>query len=107
MSVSVPTIDRIRNLEQLYRSGYRSATVDATIDKLLSVEVAKARQEAATLQIRLVELETAYGISSAEFMRRFQAGEMGDSADMFEWSAYFQMWSSAQERVRLLEAQAV
>jgi len=40
-------------------------------------------------------------------MRRFQAGEMGDSADMFEWSAYYQMWLSAQERVRLLEAQAV
>ena len=107
MSVSVPTLDRIRNLEQLYRSGYRSATVDATIDKLLSVEVAKARQEADSLRSRLAELETEYGMSSADFLRRFQAGELGDSADMFEWSAYYQMWLSAQERVRLLEAQAV
>ncbi len=40
-------------------------------------------------------------------MRRFQAGEMGDSADMFEWSAYYQMWLSTQKRVRLLESQAV
>lgn len=107
MSVSVPTLDRIRNLEQLYRSGYRSATVDATIDKLLSVEIAKAKEEAKNLHSRLVELEAEYGIPSAEFLRRFQAGEMGDSADMFEWSAFYQMWLSAQERVRLLEAQAV
>ncbi len=107
MSVSVPTLDRIRNLEQLYRSGYRSATVDATIDKLLSVEVAKARQEADSLHSRLAELETEYGMSSADFLRRFQAGELGDSADMFEWSAYYQMWLSAQKRVRLLESQAV
>jgi hypothetical protein len=102
MSISVPTLDRIRNLEQLYRSGYRSATVDATIDKLLSVEIAKAQQEAKNLHSRLVELETAYGIPSAEFMQRFQAGEMGDSADMFEWSACYQMWLSAEQRVRLL-----
>ncbi|MFZ2358708.1 MAG: hypothetical protein WA040_05135 [Anaerolineae bacterium] len=107
MSVSVPTLDRIRNLEQLYRSGYRSATVDATIDKLLAVEVVKARQEADSLRSRLVELETAYGIPSAKFLRRFQAGELGDSADMFEWSPFYQMWLAANERVRLLDAQAV
>lgn len=106
MSISVPTLDRIRNLEQLYRSGYRSATIDATIDKLLSVEVANARQEADSLRSRLTELETEYGMSSADFLRRFQAGELGDSADMFEWSAYYQMWLSAQKRVRLLESQA-
>lgn len=106
MSVSVPTLDRIRNLEQLYRSGYRSATVDATIDKLLSVEVAKARQEADSLRSRLAEMETEYGgMSSADFLRRFQAGELDDSADMFEWSAYYQMWLSAEKRVSLLDLQ--
>lgn len=62
-----------------------------------AVEVAKSGQETADLQSRLVELETAYSMSSADFMPRFQAGEMGDSTDMFEWSAYYQMWLSAQE----------
>jgi hypothetical protein len=98
MSVSVPTLDRIRNLEQLYRSGYRSATVDATIDKLLSVEIAKAQQEAKNLRSRLVELESQFGMSSADFMQRFQAGDLGDSADMFEWSAFYQIWLSVEEK---------
>lgn len=71
------------------------------------VQIAKAKQEADSLRSRLVELETEYGMSSADFLRRFQAGELGDSADMFEWSAYYQMWLSAQKRVRLLESQAV
>lgn len=102
MSVNVPTLDRVRSLEQLYRSGYRSATVDATIDKVLSVEIAKAKEEAENLHARLVELEAAYGVPSAEAIRRFHAGEMGDSADMFERSAFYQMWLSAQERIRLL-----
>ena len=29
-------------------------------------------------------------MSSAEFYRRFHAGELGDDADMFEWSAFYQ-----------------
>jgi hypothetical protein len=46
--------------------------------QLLSVEIAKAKQEAKSLHSRLAELETTYGISSAEFMRRFQTGEEVD-----------------------------
>lgn len=72
-----------------------------------AVEIARSRQETADLESRLVELEIAYGMSSAEFMQRFQAGDLGDSTDMFEWSAYYHMWLSARERVRLLVAQTI
>lgn len=68
-----------------------------------AVEGANARQEADSLRSRLAELEMEYGMSSADFLRRFQAGELGDSADMFEWSAFYQMWLSVQARIRLLE----
>ncbi len=33
----------------------------------------------------IAELERKYGISSAEFMSRFEAGELGDSQDCFKW----------------------
>ena len=33
----------------------------------------------------IAELEHKYGISSAEFMKEFEAGELGDSQDCFEW----------------------
>jgi hypothetical protein len=56
-----------------------------------AVEVGKARQEADSLRSRLAELETEYGMSSADFLRRFEAGELGDAADKFEWSAYYPM----------------
>lgn len=31
------------------------------------------------------ELERKYKMDSAEFMRRFEKGELGDSQDCFEW----------------------
>ena len=31
--------------------------------------------------------ERAHGMSSEEFMRRFEAGELGDDADFFDWFA--------------------
>jgi len=34
---------------------------------------------------RIAEFERKYGLSSADFMRKFEAGELGDSKDWFEW----------------------
>jgi hypothetical protein len=33
----------------------------------------------------ITRLERKYGIGSAEFMTRFEAGDLGDSQDCFEW----------------------
>ena len=37
-----------------------------------------------------------------EFYARFRAGKMGDSADMFEWSAFYQMRASTLKRLQTL-----
>ena len=103
MSAIVQTLTRIQNLEQLYRSGYHSSTVDTTIDKLLMIESAKAQRESLELEERLRAFEEQYQLSSDEFFQRFRAGEMGDSADMFEWSAFYQMWVSVRQRLATLQ----
>ncbi len=76
--------------------------MDATIEKLVSMEHASLQREAENLEERLRTFEKLYGLSSIEFDQRFHAGEMGDEADMFEWSAFYQMWSSVQERLQTL-----
>jgi hypothetical protein len=58
------------------------------------------------LQERLRMFEEQYLISSAEFYRQFRAGEMGDEADYFEWSAFYQMWLSTREQLDLLKIPA-
>ena len=106
MTVNQQTLLKIQSLEQLYRSGYHSSTVDAAIDKLVGIEQAHLEQELARLVERLHKLEAQYQISSPEFYRLFQSGEMGDEADFFEWSAFYQMWLSTQEQLDVLKLTA-
>ena len=73
--------------------------VDATLDKLIVMERARLETEAESLARQLVSFEQHYQLSSAEFHGRFRAGELGDDSDMFEWSAFYQMWHSVQERL--------
>lgn len=106
MSANVETLAKIEGLEQLYRSGYRSEVVDLTIDKLIALEVAAAQREMESLRERLASFEREYKLATDEFFQRFQSGRMGDSADLFEWSAFYQMWQSARARLSLLGAEA-
>lgn len=106
MSLGGQTLSRIQSLERLYRRGYRSKTVDLTIDKLVALERDYARRELMRIEQHLRAFEAQYHLSSEEFYRKFQAGALGDSADMFEWSAFYQMWQSVQEQLTTLGSEA-
>lgn len=95
MTAGTQTLAKIQSLAQLYQTGYRSSIVDATIEKLVAMERARLEQEVASLAERLRCFEERYQLASADFYRRFQAGELGDDADLFEWSAFYHMWVSA------------
>jgi uncharacterized protein YhaN len=103
MAVNQQTLLKIQSLEQLYRNGYHSNTVDAAIDKLVGLEQTRVEQELTRLEERLHKLEAQYHLSSADFYRLFRAGEMGDEADFFEWSAFYQMWLSTHEQLDVLK----
>ena len=105
MAIEQQTLRRIQSLVRLYQDGYRSNTVDATIDKLMAIERIRLEQEAASLTERLAEFENLYNLSSKLFLKKFWAGEMGDEADMFEWSAMYQMWLQAHDRLENLIAE--
>lgn len=103
MTVSGQTLTRIQSLARLYQTGYHSKTVDATIKKLVSMERSRLQSEVDSLAGHLRAFEQQYHLSSEEFHHRFQAGEMGDDADMFEWDAFYLMWLSAQEQLEALQ----
>lgn len=103
MDINQQTLLKLQSLEQLYRQGYHSSTVDAAIDKLVGIEQAHLGQELVRLEARLHKLETEHRLSSAEFHRLFQGGELGDEASYFEWSAFYQMWLATREQLDLLQ----
>ena len=53
-------------------------------------------QQMADLEDCLKRFEEKYQISSKDFYRQFQAGDLGDSADFFEWNTYCEMLNDAQ-----------
>jgi hypothetical protein len=99
------TIDKLRFLEALYRQGYQSDVIDRSLDKMIALEIAKARREFAEFQERLRTFERQYQMSSETFYRRFQAGEMGDRIEVVEWSIFYDMRESVRTRLEMLEAE--
>ncbi len=102
MEVAVRTLKKLQGLERLYRHGFHSDVVDQTIDKLLELEIERARQERQDLASRLSSYEEKYQMSSEAFYRRFHAGELGDAMDFVEWDVCYGMHQAILERLEML-----
>jgi len=66
--------------------------------QLLEMKIQKKSlpDQMADLERRLRIFETKYQMSSDNFYQRFQAGELGDSMEFFEWNTYYEMRNNAQ-----------
>jgi hypothetical protein len=104
MATEERTLERLQYLEALYRQGYHSEVVDRSLAKLVALEEEAARRELEELAERLRNFETQYQIPSETFYQRFRAGKLGDTADMVEWSVFYEMWQSVQQRLTGLDA---
>jgi len=96
------TAQRLQTLAQLYQQGQASELIERTLDKVLTYEADVCRAQLGQLQQDLAEFEQRYGLSSAEFYRRFQAGQTDDRMDYVEWASLVQMHSNLRQRLRLL-----
>ena len=93
---------RLRTLAQLYQQGQPSELMERTLDKMLSYEADTCRAQLAELETDLAEFEQRYSLSSAEFYRRFQAGETDGRMDYVEWASLVQMADTLRARLHLL-----
>ncbi len=66
--------------------------------QLLEMKIQKnsLQNQLADLDRRLKSFEQKYQMPSESFYQRFQAGELGDSMDFFEWNTYYEMRNTAQ-----------
>jgi len=60
---------------------------------------ATTSEKLSELEIRLKAFEQHYQMQSEDFYRRFQQGQLDDSADFFEWSAIYAVHQSVVERL--------
>lgn len=105
MTIASPTIGRLRALEQLYAQGYQDSVVDLTLRKLIERQVQQDEAQLADLRKDLLRFEQRYGISSSDFLARYQAGQTGDDEDAFEWSVMYKMYIRLATAVETLRGQ--
>ena len=102
MTVETRTVGRLEGLLRLYHTGYQSTVVDKTMEKLVLLEVTRSQNELTQLRDRLEAFEGQYNMTSDDFYRRFREGKLGDALDFVEWSVFWDMHESTQERLNEL-----
>jgi hypothetical protein len=105
MAAIATTLGRLRVLERLYAQGYTDEVVDLTVRKLIEHHLQKDEAQLAGLSEDLVRFEQRYGMKSADFFARYEVGQMGDDADVFEWNALYKMHTRLADAAKSLRIQ--
>jgi hypothetical protein len=77
--------------------------LDQILGKLLDVALSRLRLRLRRYERGLSESEKRYGMESAAFYERFEAGELGDAMDFFEWAGLYELYQDLREKIQHLE----
>jgi hypothetical protein len=73
------------------------------IERNITVEKERRRLKIKQYEAELTSLELAYGLSRAEFLNRYQQGELGDEAQWLRWEFLCETHQILQEQLQRLE----
>lgn len=98
------TIEKVKKLERYLESSESEPDrlIGSAIDKLLNREQARLMDTKDQLVSRMRGFEQQYVLDSAAFYRLFNAGELGDEMDFFEWDAVIDMVEQIDQKLSLL-----
>jgi hypothetical protein len=90
-------MDTLYKLEVLKDTYSDEAELDLILGKLLDVALSQYWLRLERYEHDLREFEKRYGMEPATFYRRFEAGELGDAMDFFEWAGLYELFGSGRE----------
>ena len=102
---SSEVLDRLNNLQQLYVGGFQNDFLDNVLEKVIEYQVARDEADLQEIERSLAEYERRFGLSSTEFLKRFQAGELDDTADFMEWNVLCTTRQRLTMRLKLLTSE--
>jgi hypothetical protein len=77
---------------------------DQALRKLIHLHLQKYEKQMKEMEGELKPFEKKYGMNSEECYRRFEAGELGDAADIVEWMGLYDNVRLYRERIKTLRA---
>ncbi len=101
MATSV-ALHKLGRLQELYAAGFQNTFLDNALRKIVDRQVACDEADLRRVNDMLTQFEHQYEMPSDEFWRRFQAGEMPDTADFMEWNVFCKMQQRIISRLRIL-----
>ena len=97
-------MDAVSRLEALREAYPDQAELELVVGKLLDVALRRYRQRLEHYEDELRQFEQRYGLDSDVFYQRFEAGELGDATDYFEWASLYELRQDLLLKVERLEA---
>lgn len=79
-----------RKLVEVLLSIGAGKIVENTLHKVVCFQLAKYRGYLDQITPDLEKFELKYNMSSEQFYNKFEAGELGDDGDFFEWSSIYE-----------------
>jgi hypothetical protein len=94
----------IEKLDLLKNSYADEAELDRVLARLLEVVLNQHRLRLARYERELRSFEARFGMASTAFAARFEAGELGDDLDYFEWAGLIALREDLLDKIERLEA---
>lgn len=96
-------MDTVHKLEVLKDTYSDEVELDRVLGKLLDATLSQYRLRLKRYDRDLCEFERRYGMESPTFYQRFEAGELNDAMDFFEWAGLYELRQDILEKIRCLE----
>ena len=94
-------LDKLEVLREVHPD---QTELDLVLGKLFDVALATHRLRLERYENALRQFEQRYGMDSPAFYRRFEAGQLGDAMDFFEWAGLCELRQDLAAKIRRLEA---
>jgi hypothetical protein len=76
---------------------------DQALTKVIQIETDRLKQEQQRLKTELTKFESIYQMTSEACQQKFEAGELGDAVEFFEWTSIYNIYQRNEHTLRLLE----
>ena len=73
--------------------------MDQILEKLLTVALDEHQQRLQRYDRDIYAFEAQYEMDSDSFYQRFELGELGDTADFFEWSGLIELRQELRDTI--------
>jgi hypothetical protein len=81
----------VRWLAELYKNRQVDSATAQTLNKLVDLELSRLRMTLEDIERVLANYEKQYGMTSPEFLKKYETGKTDDRMDYVEWASLTKM----------------